>query len=60
MDAIYSASWIGEKERKVLMDVLWHAESGAGWVLVTSYRIPLLWESVHLQLARALYEVRSK
>lgn len=60
MDAIYSASWIGNKERKVLMDVLWHAESGAGWVLVTSYRIPLLWESVHLQLARALYEVRSK
>ena len=60
MDAIYSASWIGEKERKVLMDVLWHAESGAGWVLVTSYRIPRLWESVHLQLARALYEVRSK
>ena len=59
MEAIYSAPWIDLESRKKLMDVLWHAESGAGWVLVTSYRIPLLWESVHLQLARTLYKCRA-
>ena len=59
MEAMYAAPWITGEDRKALMDVLWHAESGAGWVLVTSYRIPLLWESVHLQLARTLYMRRN-
>jgi len=42
-----------------LMNILWKAESGSGWVLVTSYRIPILWEHVHLQLARCLYHLRN-
>jgi hypothetical protein len=58
MEAAYACSWMTAIQRKVFMGVLWRAESGAGWVLISSYRIPLLWESVHLQIARTLYELR--
>lgn len=58
MEAAYACSWMTPAQRKVFMGVLWRAESGAGWVLISSYRIPLLWESVHLQIARTLYELR--
>jgi hypothetical protein len=58
MAAIYRAEWITPMTRSKLMDVLWRAESGSGWVLVTSYRIPILWESVHLELARLMYKLR--
>ena len=55
IDTIYATKWITPPKLAKLLDVLWHAESGSGWVLVTSYRIPILWESVHLKLARTLY-----
>jgi len=58
MDAAYACAWMTSEQRKKFMGVLWRAESGAGWVLISSYRIPLLWESVHLQIARSLYEMR--
>jgi hypothetical protein len=58
MEAAYTCDWMTPAQRKVFMGVLWRAESGAGWVLISSYRIPLLWESVHLQIARTLYELR--
>jgi hypothetical protein len=58
MEAAYACSWMTATQRKEFMGVLWRAESGAGWVLISSYRIPLLWESVHLQIARTLYELR--
>ena len=58
MEAAYACSWMTPAQRKEFMGVLWRAESGAGWVLISSYRIPLLWESVHLQIARTLYELR--
>ena len=57
--AIYDTEWITPKMRSSLMETLWNAESGSGWVLVTSYRIPILWEHVHLQLARKLHEHRT-
>jgi len=57
--AIYQTDWITPRIRAELMDTLWHAESGSGWVLVTSYRIPILWEHVHLRLARQLYRLRT-
>jgi hypothetical protein len=57
--AIYQTEWITPSMRLQLLDILWHAESGSGWVLVTSYRIPILWEHVHLKLARQLYRLRS-
>jgi hypothetical protein len=58
MEAAYACDWMTPAQRKTFMSVLWKAESGAGWVLISSYRIPLLWESVHLQIARTLYELR--
>ena len=58
MEAAYVCDWMTPAQRKTFMGVLWKAESGAGWVLISSYRIPLLWESVHLQIARTLYELR--
>lgn len=60
IEAIYDTNWITPRIRKRLMNVLWNAESGSGWVLVTSYRIPILWEHVHLQLAKILYEEKNK
>jgi hypothetical protein len=59
IQTIYQTEWITPKMRGELLDTLWHAESGAGWVLVTSYRIPILWEHVHLKLARQLYRLRN-
>lgn len=58
MEAAYACDWMTPAQLKTFMGVLWRAESGAGWVLISSYRIPLLWESVHLQIARTLYELR--
>ena len=57
--SIYQTDWITPEKRAQLMRTLWHAESGSGWVLVTSYRIPILWEHVHLQLAHQLYRLRT-
>jgi hypothetical protein len=57
---IYDTDWITPPMRKELLDIIWHAESGSGWVLVTSYRIPILWEHVHLKLARQLHVLREK
>jgi len=56
---IYETDWITPKMRGQLLTTLWHAESGSGWVLVTSYRIPILWEHVHLKLAHQLFDLRT-
>ena len=53
--AIYETPWITNKMKVQLMDILWKVESGSGWVLVTSYRIPILWEHVHVKLAREFH-----
>ena len=58
--AIYDTEWITPKMRGTLLETLWNAESGSGWVLVTSYRIPILWEHVHLKLGRQLYQLRQE
>lgn len=58
IEAIYDTTWITPSMRTELMRTLWQAESGSGWVLVTSYRIPILWEHVHLKLARQLHRFR--
>lgn len=60
IEVIYETEWIEMKHRKELMRILWNAESSAGWTLVTSYRIPILWEHVHLTLARTLYQCRQE
>lgn len=59
VEQVYKAEWIDSMSRKELLEALWHAESGGGWTLVTSYRIPILWEHVHLHFAKLLYKIRS-
>jgi len=58
IQAVFRAPWMTPEKRRMIMRAIWRAESGSGWVLVTSYRIPILWESVHLQIARTLYKTR--
>jgi hypothetical protein len=58
IEAIYDTKWITPNMRSKLLEILWNAESGSGWVLITSYRIPILWEHVHLKLAHNLYKLR--
>ena len=58
IEAIYKTEWITPSMRCKLLELLWKAESGSGWVLVTSYRIPILWEHVHLKLAHEFYKLR--
>lgn len=60
IEVIYQTEWIHVDQRKALMKILWMAESSGGWTLVTSYRIPILWEHVHLTLARTLYNFRQE
>jgi hypothetical protein len=59
IEAVYDTDWITPNMRTKLLDILWNAESGSGWVLVTSYRIPILWEHVHLKFAHESYKLRS-
>lgn len=59
LEALYATEWITPKQRAELLHTLWNAESSAGYILITSYRIPILWEHVHLKLARQLYKFRS-
>jgi hypothetical protein len=60
IETIYETKWLGPEGRANVLKVLSEAESGNGWVLVTSYRIPILWEHVHLQLAKELIKYRHK
>jgi hypothetical protein len=59
IEAIYLTEWITPNMRRNLLEILWNAESSSGWVLVTSYRIPILWEHVHLKLAHQLYKLKN-
>ncbi len=59
IEAIYDTEWITPNTRQKLLEILWEAESSSGWVLLTSYRIPILWEHVHLKLAKTMYENRT-
>jgi hypothetical protein len=58
--AIYQTPWITPLLRARLLRILWNAESGAGWMLVTSYRIPMMWEHVQLELARELHRIHQE
>lgn len=58
MEAITQTPWLTPSLRAPLLEILWRAESGAGWALIPSYRIPVMWEHVQLQIARALYQAR--
>jgi hypothetical protein len=55
IESVYATEWLTSEQRRELLQILWKAESGGGWTLVTSYRIPILWEHVHLHFAKTLY-----
>jgi len=52
--------WLTQEAKRSLFKILANAESGGGWTLITSYRIPILWEELHLNLGNCLYEIRNK
>ena len=58
LEAIYATEWMTPQMKADLLHTLWNAESSAGYILITSYRIPILWEHVHLKLARQLYRMK--
>lgn len=58
IEAIQDTPWLTPTHRAALFSLLYHAESGAGWLLITSYRIPVLWEHLQLQIAKTLYRAR--
>ena len=57
IETIAQTPWL-HPHRAALMKLLYQAESGAGWLLITSYRIPVLWEHLQLQIAKTLYQAR--
>jgi hypothetical protein len=60
IEVIYEADWLDDTGRASVLRIISEAESGNGWVLVTSYRIPILWEHVHLALGRELSKRRAQ
>lgn len=50
-DESSSPSWLSITHKKEISDYLSKVESGSGWTLINSYRIPIAWEYVHLRLA---------
>lgn len=58
LHTVYTTSWLTPSIRQPILEELWKAESGAGWMLVTSYRIPMLWEQVQLTLSRHFYRAK--
>ena len=60
IQAIYDTEWITPRMKMSLLETVWKAESSAGYTLITSYRIPILWEHVHLKLARQFHHFRSE
>lgn len=58
IEVVYECEWMTWDIRKRILDILWRIESGSGWILIMSYRIPILWEHTYLHLARELYLCR--
>jgi hypothetical protein len=54
IEALWEISWINIGSRSRLFELLSTFESGGGWNLIPSYRIPIIWEKNHLEFARLL------
>jgi hypothetical protein len=52
IDTIYACKWISPDHRRELCEYLANVESGGGWTLINSYRIPISWEYTHLHMAQ--------
>jgi hypothetical protein len=53
METVHELDWLTTEQKRTLYRILAEAEAGGGWMLVPSYRIPILWEAVQGKLARA-------
>lgn len=51
-------TWLSKEERSKLWFYLANIESGGGWNLIPSYRIPIFWESVHAEFAEKARQFR--
>lgn len=58
METIHALDLDAEQKR-TLYRILAEAEAGSGWMLVPSYRIPILWEAVQAKLAQAFQATTS-
>ena len=55
---INETEWLNNYQKKKLWLYLASIESGGGWYLIPSYRIPIFWESVHIKFADMIREFR--
>lgn len=58
IEIVWEIPWVDEKNRSELFYFLSNFESGGGWNLIPSYRIPILWERNHLEFAKLLRNCR--
>ena len=59
METVHDLDWLTTEQKRALYRILAEAEAGGGWMLVPSYRIPILWEAVQGKLARAFQPPRT-
>lgn len=59
METIHELPWLSWEQKREIYGLLASAEAGAGWTLIPSYRIPILWESVQARLAHAFEKYRT-
>ena len=59
METVHELDWLTIEQKRALYRILAEAEAGGGWMLVPSYRIPILWEAVQGKLARAFQPPRT-
>jgi hypothetical protein len=59
METIHGLDHLDTETKRGLYRILAEAEAGGGWMLVPSYRIPILWEAVQAKLARAFLATAS-
>lgn len=59
IQVIDEIQWLDSTEKKELWLYLAFIESGGGWHLIPSYRIPIFWESVHVGFIDKAREFRT-
>lgn len=60
IETVWELPWIRRESKAEVFEYLSHCESGGGWNLIPSYRIPILWERNHLELANMFRKIRER
>jgi hypothetical protein len=58
IEVVDEVAWLTREDKKVLWKFLANIESGGGWYLIPSYRIPVFWEKVHSDFAQLCRKIR--